>query len=206
MCIVCNGKCASWHNDTAATCLIKVLLLGCSSEQDEIWNITWPATLANEITAPRKCPGGNETEGEYTASYLYMFYMCSNKQAHNITGNATRACVGNNNWAPPNVTQCRNTELMTLQDQARAILNDVENTNKTTLKSFNPLKMLISATAKIRDIINTTIPILPRDIPIILNTLRTILKYVRSYVCEYFIRIARPVPIMLKFYLRIIPS
>ena len=40
------------------------IILGCSSGQDEIWNITWPATSANQITAPQKCPGGNETEGK----------------------------------------------------------------------------------------------------------------------------------------------
>ena len=36
-------------------------------EQDGIWNITWPTTMAGE-TAMQKCPGGSEAEGKDTVS------------------------------------------------------------------------------------------------------------------------------------------
>ena len=35
---------------------------GCPFGQDEIWNITWPATNASTI-ARQKCPGSSEAEG-----------------------------------------------------------------------------------------------------------------------------------------------
>ena len=35
---------------------------GCPFGQDEMWNITWPATNASTI-ARQKCPGSSEAEG-----------------------------------------------------------------------------------------------------------------------------------------------
>ena len=36
---------------------------GCPFGQDEIWNITWPATNAS-TTARQKCPGSSESQGK----------------------------------------------------------------------------------------------------------------------------------------------
>ena len=35
---------------------------GCPFGQDEMWNITWPATNAS-TTARQKCPGNSESQG-----------------------------------------------------------------------------------------------------------------------------------------------
>ena len=43
--------------------LLYYTLDGCSLEQDEVWNITWPATNAS-TTARQKCPGSSEAEGK----------------------------------------------------------------------------------------------------------------------------------------------
>ena len=37
---------------------------GCPFGQDEMWNITWPATNAS-TTARQKCPGSSEAQGKY---------------------------------------------------------------------------------------------------------------------------------------------
>ena len=37
----------------------------CPFENDEIWNITWPATNASS-RATQKCPGGSEATGKYS--------------------------------------------------------------------------------------------------------------------------------------------
>ena len=49
------------------------LLGGCPFGQDEVWNITWPATNVSTI-ARQKCPGGSEAEGK-----LYNLFTCSVK-------------------------------------------------------------------------------------------------------------------------------
>ena len=36
--------------------------LGCSYEQDDTWNISWPGTKVSEVSI-QKCPGGSEAEG-----------------------------------------------------------------------------------------------------------------------------------------------
>ena len=45
---------------------------GCPFENDEVWNITWPATNAS-ITARQKCPGNSEATGKmhFVAMYFY---------------------------------------------------------------------------------------------------------------------------------------
>ena len=51
---------------------IELLLIlgGCPYEQDEMWNITWPATNAL-TTAKQKCPGSSEAQGiTCTISYV----------------------------------------------------------------------------------------------------------------------------------------
>ena len=44
------------------TLAIYYIIGGCPFEQDEVWNITWPATDASTI-AQQKCPGNSEAEG-----------------------------------------------------------------------------------------------------------------------------------------------
>ena len=129
-----------------------------------------------------------------TASSLY-----SNKQVHDHIGNAIRACVANNTWAAPNVSQCSTTAFTLFQIQLDEILENITNTTEdspgppgsgvnTTEPFNNPLGMLTYVTTEIIDTINTTIPILPNDIPVIVNVLETILKYVciYTYVCINF--------------------
>ena len=45
------------------TKLDDICILDCPSEQDKIWNITWPAILVGG-TATVDCPGGNKTRGK----------------------------------------------------------------------------------------------------------------------------------------------
>ena len=39
------------------------ILGGCPLGEDEMWNVTWPATNAS-TTARQKCPGSSEAEGD----------------------------------------------------------------------------------------------------------------------------------------------
>ena len=39
--------------------------MGCLSEQDITWNITWPTTDISQV-ARQKCPGGSEAAGILT--------------------------------------------------------------------------------------------------------------------------------------------
>ena len=39
------------------------ILGGCPFGEDEMWNVTWPATNAS-TTARQKCPGSSEAEGD----------------------------------------------------------------------------------------------------------------------------------------------
>ena len=49
--------------DINCTELDNICILDCLSEQDKIWNITWPAILVGG-TATMDCPGGNKTIGK----------------------------------------------------------------------------------------------------------------------------------------------
>ena len=80
-------------------------------------------------------------------------------------GFATRACIGKNSWGTPNVSQCRNMMLIRIQTE-----------NLKTIDRKRVLMELSFITATVRRIINTTIPILPNDIPVIVNILETTLK------------------------------
>ena len=63
----------------------------------------------------------------------------------------------------------------------------------------DPVEILLNITADTRDVINTTIPILPNDIPIILDILKEVLEYEYMFiyinvasgfsVCLYIIRL-----------------
>ena len=71
-------------------------------------------------------------------------------------------------------------ELMRLQRQARNLSNTVQNNSNTTTgrnMADDPVEMLLNITADTRDVMNTTTPILPNDIPIILDILKEVLKY-----------------------------
>ena len=47
---------------------------GCPFGQDEVWNITWPATNAS-TTARQKCPGSSEAKGK---NVLFVIpYKCT---------------------------------------------------------------------------------------------------------------------------------
>ena len=72
-------------------------------------------------------------------------------------------------------------ELLILQRQARDLSDCVQSNSATrTAMCRDPVETLLSITADTHDIINTTIPILPNDIPVILDILRGVLKYVAS--------------------------
>ena len=50
---------------------------GCLYGQDEMWDITWPATSAS-TTARQKCPGSSESQGisctiSYVSKCTYVF-------------------------------------------------------------------------------------------------------------------------------------
>ena len=117
------------------------------------------------------CPGGIEVEGELRL----LVCFCNDTRCY--TGNITRRCDANNSWALPNVSQCNNTRLMVLRTQVKRLLSAVMS-NTTTSNFF---ELLISVATEIRNMIDTTIPVLPNDIPVIINILRTILKYVYNY-------------------------
>lgn len=104
------------------------------------------------------------------------------------TGNAIGLCVGNDRWPDLNISQCGTVRC--LQDLAENIsdvlqnqLQNCSNENNDGLMFHCSLEMLISITAEIRDSINTSVPILQSDIPIIVATLESVFKYVDTYVC-----------------------
>ena len=108
-----------------------------------------------------------------------------NKHIIIITGSATRECVDRNSWTDPNVSDCRTIELLRLQRQARRLSESVQNDSDTrTARMTDPVEMLLSITADTHDIINTTAPILPNDIPVILDILREVLEYVYVATCS----------------------
>ena len=47
---------------------------GCPFGQDEVWNITWPATNSSTI-ARQKCPGSSEAEGKTVKHLLFFYYL-----------------------------------------------------------------------------------------------------------------------------------
>ena len=101
---------------------------------------------------------------------------------------ATRECVDGNSWAAPNVSQCRTIELLRLRRQARNLANTVQNNSDTMARrnmADDPVEILLNITADTHDVINTTIPILPNDIPIILDILKEVLEYVAMHVHIY---------------------
>ena len=79
-------------------------------------------------------------------------------------GSTTRACIGKSIWGTPNVSQCKNMILIRIQTE------DLKTIDKCVFRQ------LLDITNTVRSTINTTIPILPNDIPIIVNILETILK------------------------------
>ena len=98
---------------------------------------------------------------------------------------ATRECIDGKSWTAPNVSQCRSIELLRLRRQARNLANTVQNNSNTTTRrnmADDPAEMLLNITADTRDVINTTIPILPNDIPIILDILKEVLEYVCMFI------------------------
>ena len=76
-------------------------------------------------------------------------------------------------------------ELQILRRQARHLSNCVQSNSDTRtvmcrMTNPGPVETLLSITADTHDIINTTVPILPNDIPVILDILRAVLEYVAS--------------------------
>ena len=47
------------------------MLGGCPLGEDEMWNITWPATNAS-TTAKQKCPGSSEAEGKNVVTMYFL--------------------------------------------------------------------------------------------------------------------------------------
>ena len=66
---------------------------------------------------------------------------------------------------------------MMLQTQVKRLLSDVISNNTTS----NFSQLLISVATETRDMIDTTIPVLPNDISVIIKILETILRYVYNY-------------------------
>ena len=54
-------------NSIPCVCYSYHTLGGCPLGEDEMWNITWPATNAS-TTARQKCPGSSEAEGKNAPS------------------------------------------------------------------------------------------------------------------------------------------
>ncbi|XP_065903420.1 uncharacterized protein [Dysidea avara] len=119
--------------------------LGCQLEQDDIWNITWPATVVAE-TAIQKCPGGSEVEGL-----------------------ASRRCVSDDQWASPDVSQCQTIEQIRLLMRAVELSNLVNNTitseNRDLTVMFMP-EILVEIATELDEITNPSEsqPLLPNDI------------------------------------------
>ena len=79
---------------------------GCPYGRDPRWNITWANTARNTIDTQR-CPGGLKTKGipellikSFTIiEILFVVILIT-------TGNATRLCMSDGNWADPDVLRC----------------------------------------------------------------------------------------------------
>ena len=106
-------------------------------------------------------------------------------------GSVTRRCINNNTWAPLNLSQCRTTKFTVFQNQIYEILeyfNATDDCNCTVESSINTDKLfdtLEIVTSGIIDTINTTIPILPNDIPVIVDILEAILRYTAVHAYTY---------------------
>ena len=103
-------------------------------------------------------------------SYLCRLYCTvANRQPHDYIGNATRVCVGKDSWGTPNVSQCRSMVLIKILTEDLEPIVAAERLPRV-------FRQLVPITEAVRTTINTTNPILPNDIPIIMNILETILK------------------------------
>ncbi|XP_065911114.1 adhesion G protein-coupled receptor L3-like [Dysidea avara] len=133
---------------------VDIDFIGCQFEQDDTWNITWPAIGVDE-TAIQKCPGGSEAQGL-----------------------ASRRCDGDDQWASPNVSQCQTIEQIRLRmraEELRSLVNNIfiaENRDMTVM--FIP-EDVVDITTELDEITTTTQPILPNDISSSAEALDTIL-------------------------------
>ena len=127
-------------------------------EVDRVWKILWPATIAGE-TAVQKCPGGIESIG--IAELTYNYYL-------NVlwVGFATRVCGKDGMWNDDllNVSQCQSVEIANILGDTEAL------NNTTTLPELNEI------TNRISSVLNSTEPILPKDLQSTNQILNTILR------------------------------
>ena len=156
--------------------------VGCELEQDETWNVTWPATQLNGV-ATQKCPGGSEATGNMCTKYPQCMLLYH-------TEFATRKCVGEDVWASPNVSQCQTIEQIRLMMRALELLDLVNNTfvadDRDMTVMFMPVE-IIDITNELNEITDTNVlqPLLPNDISSSAEILNIIITYVCMYVSEH---------------------
>ena len=135
---------------------------GCKEEFDNVWGILWPATNAGEF-AVQKCPGGIESLGKaelyciYVLLYIYTLWI----------GFARRSCDSNKMWNDNSldVSECQSVEVTN-------ILEDIEALNGST-----NLSKLTEIADRISNVVNSSGPILPRDLQSTTEILSNIIRY-----------------------------
>ncbi|XP_065903440.1 uncharacterized protein [Dysidea avara] len=129
----------------------------CKQEQDNLWNIIWPATSINGV-ARQKCPGGSEAEGL-----------------------ATRQCLGVDHWSTPDVSQCATVDQIRLEMRAEELRYIAQgifvNEDRDLTQTFMP-EVVEDIADELQEITNTTQPLLPNDVSSAANTLDAIIEVI----------------------------
>ncbi|XP_065911152.1 adhesion G protein-coupled receptor L4-like [Dysidea avara] len=152
---------SSGTQQDASFCSQTVNATGCTMERDTTWNITWPATDVG-IIAIQKCPGGSEADGL-----------------------ATRICIGSDEWANPDVSDCTTVEQIRLGAQIREIERIVGNmlSNETRDLTGRFESQVVTSIAKELNIVtNTSVPLVPNDVGQTNQTLGSILNVAESII------------------------
>ena len=89
-----------------------------------------------------------------------------------------RNCLQNNEWASPNVSQCRTIEQIKLEMRAEVLVTLVNsiyiNDDRDLTQTFMP-EVLEDIANQLQEITNTTQPLLPNDVASATNTLDSII-------------------------------
>ena len=96
-----------------------------------------------------------------------------------ITGLATRICIGSDEWANPDVSDCTTVEQIRLGAQIREIERIVGNmlSNETRDLTGRFESQVVTSIAKELNIVtNTSVPLVPNDVGQTNQTLGSILK------------------------------
>jgi len=96
----------------------------------------------------------------------------------NLLGLATRRCIGDGEWASPNVSQCQTVEQIRLMERATELNNLVNNIFRADERDLTQMFMpevVVEIADDLGAITNSTQPILPRDVTSTADTLNVVI-------------------------------